>query len=555
MKTCPVCDKDYGDDVQTCPVDGATLLKLPEPGVPAADPLIGTVFAKRYLIDARIGVGGMGAVYKGEDRTLGRKVAIKVLQPELRKDAEQVKRFFNEAKVVAKLRHPNTIQVFEFGEADDGSYYIAMEFMTGEQLDDHVAKHEMSLLRIIEIIDQVCQSLEEAHAMGIIHRDLKPDNVFIDTVNNKRTVKVIDFGIAKLVSGGENLTQAGMVFGTPAYMSPEQAKGEVLDARSDLYSLGVIVFFLLTGRPVFTGENPMEIAIKHITTAPPSVQSMSRYGELPPPLVQLVDAMLSKDRDARPGSAADVRQALLNLRGVVLAGGPTSAPTAIMGATDGFRSGLTSAQPSGTLEVPTAHRGPGLAGAAMALLALGAVGTGAWLVLPGLLASATAVDAPPDAAGSGSAVAPEAATLPPAVATADPAPALSQSAQAVRLAVSEANSAAVAARVAVLITSTPGGAEVVRTDTGASLGTTPFSLVLASAGDPVPLSLSAAGRQTVEVIAGRDGTPVTVTLPAAGRPQGGNRPARPNNETETPPANNEPPRREFNLRRPVTIAE
>jgi len=315
MKICPQCDKEFTDPTLVhCTDDGAKLVTLAQSSeMRAADPLIGRMLNERIRIDQKVGQGGMGAVYKGEDVLLGRTIAIKVLQPDSKKNAEDVKRFFNEARVVAKLRHQNTIQVFDFGESKSGHCYIAMEFMNGEPLDEHMIKESMSIGRVLEIIEQVCASLEEAHAAGIIHRDLKPDNIFIDRVNNRRLVKVIDFGIAKMVSGGDQLTRAGMVFGTPAFMSPEQARGDTLDPRSDIYSLGAVLFTMLTGRQPFIGENPMEVAVQHITRPLPDIQELSSFGTLPVSIVDLVQRMMAKDREDRPPDVSAVRQELVEI--------------------------------------------------------------------------------------------------------------------------------------------------------------------------------------------------------------------------------------------------
>jgi predicted Ser/Thr protein kinase len=560
MKFCPVCEKEYDDDQTHCRADGAVLMVLPEGEIlEAADPLIGTTFHDRYYIEARIGIGGMGAVYRGVDQMLGRPVAIKVLLRDLKHDPEQVKRFFNEARVVAKLRHPNTIQVFDYGQSKDGSNFIAMEFMTGEPLDVHLQKHELTLLRVIEILDQICQSLDEAHAAGIIHRDLKPDNIFIDTVNGNRVVKVIDFGIAKMMSGGENLTKAGMVFGTPAFMAPEQAKGEVLDPRSDLYSLGVILYFLLTGRALFTGDNPMEIAVKHITTPPPSVAEFSRLGVLPPSLVALVSTMLAKDREDRPASARAVRTALLAIRDEVLRGGPASSATVAL------HSGAPGRATTDESDVAV-PRGRGWMGAvaAVAALALAGVGYGVWSSMQGPVEpqiaaqfSDTGLATPPPSEGSATAEAPDAALA----ATPDPASALQTAMTAVRNASLSATDVASRAVTQIIVTSTPSGATVSRTDTGAELGVTPFSLAALREGDPIPLSFALDGHTPQTHEAARTEAAVAVTLVAvrSGSGRTDARPTRPDAPEPTPEPTPEEPRRRDGLsgglRRPVTIVE
>lgn len=498
MKICPVCDKEYPDDHINCVDDGARLISLPSGPDMTIDPLVGRMFTDRYKIEARIGVGGMGSVYRGVDTTLGRKVAIKVLLKDLRHDAEQVKRFFNEAKVVARLRHQNTIQVFDFGESTDGQYYIAMEYMTGEPLDVHLQKHELTLLRVLEILDQICQSLDEAHAAGIIHRDLKPDNIFIDTVNGNRVVKVIDFGIAKMVSGGENLTKAGMVFGTPAYMAPEQAKGEQLDPRSDIYSLGVVLYFLLTGEPIFTGENPMEIAIKHITTPHPSVQAHSRLGVLPQALVDLVDSMLSKDREHRPASAAAVRAGLQQIREQVLAGGPGSLTTRLL--PTGHRP-----TPGDGLPLPVdapRSRAPMVTG----IIALLLIGAGVIFTLT--RPDATTVEPTPGSGTSPQVEAPaegttvvevDAAPLPPT-----PEELLADVMQHTAAALTSAQAATARLPITnITVTSTPDGATVTRTDTGAVLGETPCTLTVLRDGAEIPLHFEMEGYESADATVAR----------------------------------------------------
>lgn len=217
------------------------------------DPLIGTVINQRFKVIERIGEGGMGAVYRAEQIGMSRSIAVKVLLRELTENETVLRRFHLEALAVSKLRHPNTIQIFDFGETEDGLLYIAMELLQGRPLVDVLRKEkQLSVKSALHVIAQVAMSLREAHSKGIVHRDLKPDNIFLETVDgDPHFAKVLDFGVAKVAEGDgkqKTLTQAGAIFGTPKYMSPEQSRGVETDARSDIYSMGVILYELLSGR-------------------------------------------------------------------------------------------------------------------------------------------------------------------------------------------------------------------------------------------------------------------------------------------------------------------
>ena len=262
---CPSCHTPVDGSQRFCPVCGTGLNAGP-PDAPPVDPLLGTVLHGKYKIVRLLGEGGMGAVYLGEQQlgTNVRKVAIKTLHAHLSKDPKILARFEREVGTVAELEHPNTIQVFDFGRTTEGLLYIVMEYIQGKNLGELLEQGgPMEPARVEKIMGQVCGSLEEAHARGIVHRDLEPDNVVLtERAGQKDWVKVLDFGIAKRSSeedkNEQKLTQQGMVLGTPPYMSPEQFTGKPIDARSDIYSLGIMAYEMLTGRLPFTANTAWE---------------------------------------------------------------------------------------------------------------------------------------------------------------------------------------------------------------------------------------------------------------------------------------------------------
>ena len=241
---CPTCEQQYDDAQQFCPADGTRL--LPDGPRNPTDPLVGTVLQGRYRILERVGQGGMGAVYRAVQVNIDRDVAVKVLTPDAAEREHVVRRFENEARIISKLRHPNTLKLIDFGEADDERLFLVAEFLSGQPLDAVLRQGAIGVGRTLHVMAEAADSLAEAHGQGIVHRDLKPGNLFLERVGDQDVIKVLDFGIAKLATG-TSYTVEGTVFGTPAYMSPELARGESVDSRSDLYSLGVIAYECLCG--------------------------------------------------------------------------------------------------------------------------------------------------------------------------------------------------------------------------------------------------------------------------------------------------------------------
>ncbi len=267
------------------------------------DPLVGKVLDGRYEMIARIGEGGMGVVYKARQASIDRILALKMLNQQMAQDPTWVQRFYNEAKACSRLQHPNTIRMYDFGQTADGRLFMTMEFLDGISLRAAINEGPLAPERVVKILIQCCASLAEAHSIGIIHRDIKPDNVFLLTMaGSPDYVKLLDFSVAKLLQeGGNNHTQAGVVFGTPQYMSPEQGRGLPLDARSDLYALGVLAYEMLTGNVPFHDDNPMTVIQMHLRSeVPPMPQS------IPQSVQQLVRRALEKDANRRFQSAGEM---------------------------------------------------------------------------------------------------------------------------------------------------------------------------------------------------------------------------------------------------------
>lgn len=271
------------------------------------DPSQGDLIDGRYRVVRHLQRGGTGTVYAGEHVHVGRPVAIKVLRAALAGETRVAERFAREARIISALEHPNTLKLFDFGWLDDGRPYLITELLEGETLADRLERGPMSVAEASRIMIDVLGSLAEAHERGIVHRDLKPSNVFLQTTPEGLRVRVLDFGIARLATSS-TLTEPGMIMGTPAYMSPEQALRDDLDGRSDLYSLGAILFECLTGRPPFTAPNPQTLILKHALMPPPVLSDVARG--LPPDLEQVVALLLEKNPEQRPADASHAERLL-----------------------------------------------------------------------------------------------------------------------------------------------------------------------------------------------------------------------------------------------------
>jgi serine/threonine-protein kinase len=517
MRYCPQCYSAFPDrNSGTCPNDGASLVSGQEYAAIRSDPLIGTTLVGRYKITARIGTGGMGTVYRAEQSGLGRPVALKVLKRELISDRETVARFHREAKAMSLLQHPNTVQVFDFGEDPSAGYlYLAMELLEGQLLTHRVESGDfVEIEDAIQITREILRSLAEAHGKGLIHRDLKPDNIYLAKVEGapRPIVKVLDFGIAKVFREDAQpidqlQTQAGTVFGTPRYMSPEQAQGKPLDPRSDLYAVGVLLYQMLVGHCPFVDDDAVVVMAKHIRDRVEAPRSAAPERPIPQSLDRIVMKALEKQPGERMASAEAFEQALAAARDDVAAERALHA--------EGRRSHPNQhfAQLSAALP-----RGPMLIGLGVVLVALLAAGITVATTRRGGAAVPLTVVALPNTTG----------TIPPPV---------------------PVRSAPVTPTVearSVMVVSEPSGAEVWRGDS--LLGMAPLLVEVHTGDGPLSLRLedhrdasldltSAGPTETVTLVANRrrgshrgeheedgvDGEPETAETPVVTTPPGGTR--------------------------------
>ncbi len=375
------------------------------PGGPQS--LVGSVLSGRYLIERLIGEGGMGAVYQAEHTHMRKRLAVKVLHPEMSRMTEVVARFEREAMAAAHIEHPNVAAATDFGKLEDGSFFLVLEYVEGKSLREAENDGRLELGRALHIARQIGSALHRAHALGIVHRDLKPENVMLVTRDaDPDFVKVLDFGIAKVPVGtlgsddgsarapGQALTQLGMVYGTPEYMAPEQALGQDVDPRADLYALGVMMFEMITGARPFEHESKVTLLGMHVTAPVPSMSERAPEASVPPEVEAMVTRLLSKEASARFADARELVDAIdaitaqLVARGRIVEGPWATPPMSLAGGgarvsldpnASGPRSALAFGPTSLGQPAPgSANRLPslvGTAGASGASTALGSLGS------------------------------------------------------------------------------------------------------------------------------------------------------------------------------------
>jgi len=309
-----------GDDDERLTLEGdAMSVEMQHEPAPDVD-LTGRTIAGRYNILRRLGEGGMGVVYSAMDTRLEKQVAIKVLKEDFAHRSDVVARFTQEAKSAARIKHENVLDVTDYGATEDGSFYIAMELLVGTDLADVLQKEgAIELHRALNVAIQVTRALGAAHGKGIVHRDLKPENVFLVRADDGReVVKIVDFGIAQMKDmtgqGGKKLTQTGMIFGTPEYMSPEQAKGAAIDHRVDIYAVGVILYEMAAGRTPFVGDSFMGILTQHLYEPAPAILSLNPNAQITPEYEAVIARALAKNPDERYQSMQELCDDLIKVR-------------------------------------------------------------------------------------------------------------------------------------------------------------------------------------------------------------------------------------------------
>ncbi len=558
---------------------------------PVVDPLLGATMAGRYHITKKLGEGGMGAVYLATHNLLEKQVALKVLHGEFARKEDLVERFMQEARSASRIRHENVIDISDFGTTPEGLVFFAMEHLKGHDLHEEVARARLAgqLLpwaRSKKIFLQICSALTAAHAQGIIHRDLKPENVYlVEFLGEPDFVKLLDFGIAKLTEvddGGRKLTKTGMLFGTPEYMSPEQARGEQVDHRVDVYAMGCILFQLVTGRVPFEADNFMGVLSLHLTEPPPQIppEVFDRIGA-PRELAGVIDRALLKDRNQRWSTIEELSNAVRRVCGDPLPSQSAATPRPNVehikgsGVTAGVQAPAATTQSrqktqwTGNLQVPQEDDKPNNKSKLPLILGLvvvlGGGGAAAYFATQGGGGGGTepgsgtnvVVTPPPGSNGVG----PDKTTTPPGpgnggtqVASID-----------AGVAAPPAIDAAVAvlppppAQVTFRLDSKPRGADITNVATGKRYGKTPVTMTIKGSHETLTFLLKRSGygdalidytpdqdgKFTATLEKGEGTTAVRQTVPlkppggAVTRPDGGNKP--PDGGNKPPDGGNKPP--------------
>lgn len=309
MKLCLVCNFQFEDEQELCPKDYSKLVPL------GKDQLIGKLIQDRYRVECMLAKGSMGVVYKAMQELIGREVAIKVLHGYLVADEESIKRFHKEAKAASRLNHPNITTLYDYGVLGSGQPYIVMDLLRGSSLAEILKERDyLPYDEAVVIFKQVCEAMAEAHKRGVVHRDIKPENIMLEYTDRGVQVKVVDFGIAKFVQEQDDtigkITKTGTVCGSPTYMSPEQCDDNKVDHRSDIYSLGVVIYETITGKVPFSGQDIYNVMTMHVKDPPPRLKQVRPDLDLPAHLEAVLDKALAKDPDERYQSATELWEAL-----------------------------------------------------------------------------------------------------------------------------------------------------------------------------------------------------------------------------------------------------
>jgi serine/threonine-protein kinase len=303
QRVCPKCEARFSGDIRACPIDGTTLAA-------PSDPFIGTTIAGRYLVEQLLGVGGMGAVYRARHQFIGRDVALKFLDPSLTRNERLRKRFLGEARAANQINHEHIIDITDFGETEDGLVYMVMEYLEGHALSEEIERGPIALRRALRIALQTALGLGRAHELGVVHRDIKPANIYLTRRRMDRDfVKILDFGVARIEKDAR-ITGQNMIVGTPEYISPEQIRSVAARPASDLYSLGCVLFEMLTGRLPFEGKTTV-LLVRHINDPAPAPSTYEPT--IPPAVDRLILRLLSKKPEDRHRDAYHLVQDLQRL--------------------------------------------------------------------------------------------------------------------------------------------------------------------------------------------------------------------------------------------------